>query len=87
MEDGKRKKLEQMVVDILNMPSSGRASVSDLSGTIVDAFIAEVSDVEAFINPVMDLIEHRLAIIWSRPGSREFFADELRHVLSQATVS
>lgn len=33
---------------------------------------------ELQIDAAMSVIEDRLAIIWARPGSREFFAHELR---------
>lgn len=35
----------------------------------------------SLVEPIMDLIEERLAIIWARPGSREFFAGELRNIV------
>lgn len=40
-----------------------------------------VVSIDEQIDAVMALVEHRLAIIWARTGSREFFAAELRQAL------
>lgn len=40
---------------------------------------------ERQIDAAMSVIEERLAVIWARPGSREFFAHELRLIGRSAT--
>lgn len=54
----------------------------DPGALVHPASAGAADDRERLIEPVMELIEHRLAIIWARPGSREYFVDELRSALA-----
>ncbi len=83
MSDQKPMSLDEDALRPATLLLNKRLAEGNLYGVtqdIIRTYLAALS-AGSVVEGVMSLIEERLAIVWARPGSREFFAGELHEVL------